>query len=468
MSWLARSIANTLKLDSDDEEEENDHLSASMRDHSTDTSNEESIPENQQSGDPSSPVSPSRGVREDLSEITKTLSRQFWGVASFLAPPPQSEPGESLNEYQSNTGGELDLNKERSGTVGQVGIRNDFAELGGKFRSGISKLSSNMAVSEFTKIASNILQLGSDEEEDGSYRKGAVGVTEEVVIFARDIAMHPETWLDFPLLENEEDEDFDMSDAQQDHALAVEHLAPRLAALRIELCPVHMSETHFWMIYFILVQPRLDKDDAQLLSTPQIAKARASLGQVLRKRTKESQLDQSNEFSNEEFLHVPPGIAPKNSVQVIAGLESTSSSAAVSNSDAEKHSVAEDGHGSEAKFRTLPSTNLNIENEGEDDDADDWLKEETSEIQTGAKTTIHMENEDDVSFSDLEDEDDNDMAISYKKERNGSNKESPDWVQLKKSSDGDGNSVNVEKVNVRAIENKESNDWLDVDDIEVA
>nr|GMD79685.1 BSD domain-containing family protein [Ipomoea batatas] len=79
-------------------------------------------------------------------------------------------------------------------------------------------------------IASNILQLGSDEEEDDSWTKGAV---------ARDIAMHPETWIDFPLPENE---DFDMFDAQKDHTLAVEHLALRLAALRIELlCPSHMS-----------------------------------------------------------------------------------------------------------------------------------------------------------------------------------------------------------------------------------
>ena len=49
-------------------------------------------------------------------------------------------------------------------------------------------------MSEITKIASNFLQLGS-EEEIGD----AVGVTEEVLAFARNISMHPETWLDFPL-----------------------------------------------------------------------------------------------------------------------------------------------------------------------------------------------------------------------------------------------------------------------------
>jgi hypothetical protein len=31
-----------------------------------------------------------KGVKEDLSELTKSLTQQLWGVASFLAPPPPS------------------------------------------------------------------------------------------------------------------------------------------------------------------------------------------------------------------------------------------------------------------------------------------------------------------------------------------------------------------------------------------
>ena len=65
--------------------------------------------------------------------------------------------------------------------------------------------------------------------------------------------------------------DFDMSDAQQDHAFAIEHLAPRLAALRIELCPGHMSKGFFWKIYFVLLHSRLTRQDAELLSTPQVS-----------------------------------------------------------------------------------------------------------------------------------------------------------------------------------------------------
>jgi hypothetical protein len=61
-----------------------------------------------------------------------------------------------------------------------------------------------------------------------------------------------------------------MTDEQQDHALAVESLAPELADLRIELCPCHMSEGCFWKIYFVLLHPKLRKEDAEILSTPQV------------------------------------------------------------------------------------------------------------------------------------------------------------------------------------------------------
>ncbi|KAF9611369.1 hypothetical protein IFM89_031381 [Coptis chinensis] len=91
----------------------------------------------------------------------------------------------------------------------------------------------------------------------------------EVLIFARNIAMHLETWLDFPLADDEDSDDFDLSDAQQEHALAVEHLAPRLAALSIEICPGYMSEGCFWKIYFVLLHSRLNKHDAEHLLTPQ-------------------------------------------------------------------------------------------------------------------------------------------------------------------------------------------------------
>jgi hypothetical protein len=62
---------------------------------------------------------------------------------------------------------------------------------------------------ELSKFASSLLPFARDmvgEFSDGEY---AVGVTEDVVAFANTIAMHPETWLDFPLADEDEDEDED-------------------------------------------------------------------------------------------------------------------------------------------------------------------------------------------------------------------------------------------------------------------
>lgn len=99
---------------------------------------------------------------------------------------------------------------------------------------------------------------------------------------------------------------------------------------------------------------------------------------------------------------------------------------------------------------------VQVEDE-EEDDADDWLNdEETSEsasgMEGGANTKHPLgEDEEDVSFSDLEEEDDEgDAPASYKKVTNSG---SPDWVQLKDTKTG------------QVKENKESNDWLDVDEM---
>lgn len=112
-----------------------------------------------------------------------------------------------------------------------------------------------------------------------------------------------------------------------------------------------------------------------------------------------------------------------------------------------------------------------------EDDGDDWLKEESSEIVSVSGTSFPMGNDEDVSFSDLEDDDDGDLPTSYKKVTSGSDsstKDSRDWVQLSRTSTDsvkDINSVEIqhagsEQVSSRNHETKESNDWLDVDDID--
>ena len=64
--------------------------------------------------------------------------------------------------------------------------------------------------------------------------------------------------------------DFELSDAQYGHAVAIEHLVPSLSYLRTELCSTNMSEACFWKIYFVLLHSKLNKQDAEILSTPQV------------------------------------------------------------------------------------------------------------------------------------------------------------------------------------------------------
>ncbi|KAM3293940.1 hypothetical protein ACQJBY_037068 [Aegilops geniculata] len=235
MSWLARSIANSLLSPGSPVADGEDPRASGS----------------------TSPGSPPRGVREDLSELTDALAHRFQGLASFLAAPTPAGSG----------GAPRGLNP---------------AEIAGRFRLGLARLPGRQAVADLAKNASSL--LNPDEYWGGSE---AAGATEDVIAFARDAAMRPELWLDFPLLPDDADsDDFDISDAQQDHALAVESMALELADLRIELCPSHMSEGCFWKIYFVLLHPKLTKEEADLLSTPQILEAREKLSQNLQHQTK--------------------------------------------------------------------------------------------------------------------------------------------------------------------------------------
>ncbi|GMI68011.1 hypothetical protein like AT3G49800 [Hibiscus trionum] len=491
MSWFARSIANSLKLDEDDD----DHTNAAVnpKPESDPNPNQASPSNSRSSSDPNTP----RGVKEDLSELTKTLSRQFWGVASFLAPPPTDSPEQQSDhpvEEEKSLGSPSEDPPELSDEALIAGIRSDLSEIGGKFKTGISQLSNNINVSEFTKIASNFLQFGSEEEGLEQYASGyAVGVSGEVVAFARDIAMHPETWLDFPIPDDGDFDDFDMSDEQQEHALAVERLAPRLAALRIELCPGYMSEGCFWKIYFVLLLPRLNKHDAELLSTPQIVEARAVLMQGIQhpakgKTAEDHPSGTSNipaDLPHEESLSVPSPALSKPIPFKESGTEVATTSVAVE-IPTEKYpvqstevqvvdkSVIEEEPIKEAKHQHSTSGSSVVSIEKYEDDADDWLKEETSEAVGTSATTVPLGDDEDVSFSDLEDDDD--VPISYKKVTSGSDsstKDSRDWVQLGRSSMDSVKDVNCvgnehsvsEQVSARNPETKESNDWLDIEEI---
>ncbi|KAM0926172.1 hypothetical protein ACQ4PT_003742 [Festuca glaucescens] len=481
MSWLARSIATSLNIPDDSGADDDPD---SVATHAAAASS----PFPRTPPPPHQPHSAAaEGVKEDLTELSKTLTRQLWGVANFLAPPPgeaSPSPSPSYAESQSTA----------AETPPEIaGIRSDFSEISGRFRTGISRISRHKAVSGFSSIASNFfapedgeeeelleaasnepvfdarlnrevgedqtrhademrheweekvrLGVGDDEarheweprvrhhqvddgevwheddpelddarvrqEEEVEEEWDVVGITDEVLTFATNIARHPETWLDFPLLPDEEESDgpfsyFDMSDTQQEHAMAIEDLAPTLAALRIELCPIHMTKECFWKIYFVLLHPRLNKHDAELLSTPQIVEARAMLMQHQSKHETGQLRCHKDDFG----LHSEDD-ASKDVTEAFSSLRHHAASVIpITDLEVEKHAIqvtevaVVDKSVIKEELTEEDTKASNVLQEAFDDDTDDWFDEEAA---LAGHTSILMGDEEDVSFSDLEEDDD--------------------------------------------------------------
>ncbi|KAK9219385.1 hypothetical protein WN943_008029 [Citrus x changshan-huyou] len=418
MSWLARSIANSLHLDDDDDGAEENDVVPDRSNLDTSPTNHYQIPPPKDDRTQSPPEQleenefQSRGVKEDLTEFKQTLTRQFWGVASFLAPPPTTHDNQQGSSNNLDESGAPDQSDEED------------------------PLDSGIGVSEMSRMGSNYYPLGSEENEgengNGDYGEeeeeeeglSAVGITDEVLAFASNIAHHPETWLDFPLDEEEDLDDFDMSDAQKEHALAIQHFAPRLAALRIELCPFHMSENYFWKIYFVLLHSRLNKLDADILSTPQVMEARAMWMQELHKQRKPESnwFERSTSYMNDHENVLQEDLVPTSSRRTpeimsprMYAAEPTTSTM-TTDCETEKHPI----ESTEVQFidkavivekqvvaedkNLLVGRSSKIQIPNYEDDYDDW-PDEDSDLGRQNETAICVGNEDDISFSDLEDDD---------------------------------------------------------------
>ncbi|CAE5957128.1 unnamed protein product [Arabidopsis arenosa] len=327
-----------------------------------------------------------RGVKDDLTELGHILSRQFRGVANFLAPLPDGSSSSDLSnhprfnqsrssDFESNQSrsSDLKLYQSRSSDRDDSCIGSDTPETGIRFRSWDLE----EKVVEGNDPEEEEEEETEDEEEEEEI--AAVALTDEVLAFARNIAMHPETWLDFPLDPDEDLDDLEMTDAQRGHALAIERLAPRL-----------------------------NKHDAHLLSSPQVMEARALWMKELQNQThssKESRdkiLEEDITPSTSNYYnHAPPEfLSPR-----IYAFEPPS----IMYRDYE--------HGSEnaqfidkAVIEEKPiqkndknSASLSQTSKDVDDDDDDWPDEEDSANSWAPMFTV---NEDDVSFSDLEGDDD--------------------------------------------------------------
>lgn len=335
------------------------------------------------------------GVKEDISMFGDAIGRQLRGVAAFLAPPPTGAAAER------DEGQREQLSDDRL-----LGMRNDLAEIGNSFKSGLSRLSGNKAVSGISRFASNFLQF----QNQGDREDGVPGITEEVVDFVKEISSRPECWTDFPL---SLDNDFIMSDAQSEHALTIEHLVPSIAALRLKL-QSSLGEEIFWMIYFIFLLPRLNEHDFVLLSSPKVVDTRDILLEKLQK-SRNGQVNNSGESDVSEITNAAQGL----------------------------------------KIHDVESP-------------EQWWEEADNSSDTSFAAQKKLGHEEDVSFSDLEDDENELSDRSPARKPIPGTKASPsgsnDWVQLNTSPDLRGS----QKARISTSRDKdsegESSDWLAVDD----
>lgn len=368
----------------------------------------------------SSPTNRNGGVKEELSVLGENIGRQLRGVAAFLAPPPITESQSQSRPSDSPT---------------LQGIRDDLVEIGGSFKSGLSLLSGNKAVAGFSKLASNLLQFR-NQDDYGDEFDGVAGITGEVVEFVKEISLRSECWTDFPL---SLDDDFEMSDAQREHAFSVERLVPSFTDLRISLRP-HLGDNRFWMIYFILLLPRLNEEDFEILSTPKIIATRNMLLQKL-KTTRNVQVGNNTSDASQKSSEIGE--------------------------------TQEEKIGSREKDVTKivnATKDLEIEDE---ENTEQWLEEDDTDTGFSVSTRKEIHHEEDVSFSDLEDgSNDHPGRLSARRSAEGTKAISPsgssDWVQLHESSMHRGDLERACRSTTSRDKDSEgeSSDWLAVDDFD--
>lgn len=196
MDWLARSLADSLQLEANDGdgengEEEGEEWRAESdpppRSPTGSHGSRDRERSGSQIGGESAEEWQSRGVKEDLSELTQTLTRQLWEVANFLAPPPSQPSTPSHSDPAVSECDQFGTPGCRSVCSSEGREPDDEAFREVRFREMDSRLEPIESEGEYR-----------DEEEEFEEVE-LVGVTDEVLAFARNIAMHPETWLDFPL-----------------------------------------------------------------------------------------------------------------------------------------------------------------------------------------------------------------------------------------------------------------------------
>ncbi|GJM93024.1 hypothetical protein PR202_ga09540 [Eleusine coracana subsp. coracana] len=350
MSWFARSIAATLSSAHSDDEDDSEATSGDKTPpRASDTTG------GVDAGDPDEqPDTPTRGVKGDISELTETLTRRFWGVASFLAPPPtEAKEEEEEAEAPAEAGDEEGVQSPRI-----AGIRSDLAEIGGRVRNRhLDAVERQRAVAEFSKIASSFLPFGPGEGEEGDGE--AVGVTDEVVVFVKNISKHPETWLDFPLIILEAREEL------LQHSPTNNKISPK---------EPEGSEQSSENRNVSSVQPE-DKEPSPSTSS----------------------IQSKSEISETPSVQEPTS-DPMADVEADKHPISTTEAEIIDKPVIQEELVVKN------ETKSIPDVKSNVYTvEDDDKEVDEWLQDMTSVPSKTGKTTVAAE-EEDISFSDLEDD----------------------------------------------------------------
>ncbi|XP_022159088.1 uncharacterized protein LOC111025528 [Momordica charantia] len=97
-------------------------------------------------------------------------------------------------------------------------------------------------------------QFTSGKQSRGEKEEEILGVTDSLIEFVKSFTF--ETFKNFPLPDEGEAPrvDQNLSDWQERHAVLVLSKVKEISQLRYKLCPGHLKERQFWIIYFTLVK----------------------------------------------------------------------------------------------------------------------------------------------------------------------------------------------------------------------
>ncbi|RCV37728.1 hypothetical protein SETIT_8G086100v2 [Setaria italica] len=178
-----------------------------------------------------------------------------------------------------------------------------------------------------------------------------------------------------------------------------------------------MSEACFWKIYFVLLHSKLNKQDAEILSTPQILEAREELLQSSPTKNKPSSKNMSAPSTQPEDSTLSPSSIQNESSMSEAPSVQEPTSDPVPNVEAEKHpisttdtevidkSVIQEELVVKTEVESLPTekSNPNLVEDDDEKEVDDWLQD-MDLVPSKTGNTAPAGEEEDVSFSDLEDD----------------------------------------------------------------